>query len=87
MRIFRLIFPLFLIGLATPANAQQKLTVHKLEDIVIYRDDKFYSSFPSIVCRPDGELIVAFRRAPDRRPFGEPRSHPPELGSFQERAT
>src|SRR5579862_8575895 len=46
--------------------------VQKLEDVVIYKDDKFYSTFPSVVCRPNGELIVAFRRAPERRPFGEP---------------
>ena len=46
--------------------------VRKLQDLVIYRDDKFYSSFPSVVRRSDGELLVAFRRAPDRRVFGEP---------------
>lgn len=46
-------------------------SIHKLNDIVIYQDDKFYSSFPSIVRRPDGELLVAFRRAPERRAFGE----------------
>jgi hypothetical protein len=45
-------------------------SIHKLQDIVIYQDDKFYSSFPSIVRRPNGELLVAFRRAPDRRRFG-----------------
>jgi sialidase-1 len=45
--------------------------VRKLEDLVIYQDDKFYSSFPSIVRRPDGELLVAFRRAPERRALGE----------------
>lgn len=45
--------------------------VRKLEDLVIYKDDRFYSSFPSIVRRPNGELLVAFRRAPERRVFGE----------------
>lgn len=45
--------------------------IRKIEDIVIYKDDKYYSSFPSIVRRPDGELLLAFRRAPDRRLFGE----------------
>jgi hypothetical protein len=43
----------------------------KLKDVVVYRDDTFYSTFPSIVRRPDGELLVAFRRAPDQRNFGE----------------
>lgn len=43
----------------------------KVKDIVIYSGDRFYSSFPSVVKRSDGELIVAFRRAPDRKAFGE----------------
>jgi sialidase-1 len=58
------------------------LGVRRLENIVIYSDDKFYSSFPSLVRRPDGELLVAFRRAPERRLFGagtyahtDPNSH------------
>ncbi len=45
--------------------------VRKIRDIVIYRDTVFFSSFPSVVKRPDGEILVAFRRAPDRRIFGE----------------
>ncbi|MBZ5855839.1 sialidase family protein [Flavihumibacter profundi] len=45
--------------------------VRKLKDVVIYKDTAFYASFPSVVKRPDGELLVAFRRAPDRKIFGE----------------
>ena len=41
------------------------------EHRVIYQDTKFYSAFPSIVRRADGELLVAFRRAPERRHLGE----------------
>jgi hypothetical protein len=41
-----------------------------LEQSVVYADDLFYAAFPSVVCCPDGELIAAFRRAPDRRIFG-----------------
>lgn len=58
----------------------RKLKLSK--NITIYIDEKFYSAFPSVVCRPDGELIVAFRRAPDRRLLGakdvshaDPNSH------------
>jgi hypothetical protein len=40
-----------------------------LEHTTIYADSAYYSAFPSIVARPDGELLVAFRRAPDRRRF------------------
>ncbi len=42
----------------------------KIEDIVVFRDRSFYCAFPSVVCLPDGELIVAFRRAPNRKRFG-----------------
>jgi len=47
--------------------------VRKIKDIVIYQDENFYSSFPSIVRRRDSELLVAFRRAPERRQLGEKR--------------
>ena len=47
----------------------------KLKHVVIYEDPQYYSTFPSIVRRPDGELIVAFRRAPDRRRYGGQCAH------------
>lgn len=46
-----------------------------LEHIVVYEDARFYAAFPSMVRRADGELLVAFRRAPERRVFGEGVSH------------
>ncbi len=69
-----------LLILTTSASGQTTLGaaagVTKLKDLVIYRDDTFYSAFPSIVRRPDGELLVAFRRAPERRNFGDaPETH------------
>jgi hypothetical protein len=45
--------------------------VHKVKDILIYSDTAFYASFPSVVKKPNGKLLVAFRRAPDRKIFGE----------------
>ncbi len=52
------------------------MLLHKIKDLIIYSDDSFYSAFPSIVSLPNGELIVAFRRAPDRRVFSAPcKSH------------
>lgn len=47
------------------------LGIRKIKDIVIYRDPMFYSTFPSAITRPDGEILVAFRRAPERKIFGE----------------
>ena len=74
-------FPFLIIAFLTIASQTRSApalnpalsSVRKIEDLVIYQDDKFYSSFPSIVRRPNGELLVAFRRAPDRRIFGETR--------------
>jgi sialidase-1 len=45
--------------------------LRKIQDVVVYSDPRFHNAFPSVVRRPDGELVVAFRRAPDRRRFGE----------------
>lgn len=45
--------------------------IRKVEDVVIYADPQFHNAFPSVVRRPDGELLVAFRRAPDRRLLGD----------------
>src|SRR5215472_9936369 len=73
----QLLWALLQILLAAAALAQDSgvtsrlPAVRKLEDIVVYRDDQFYSSFPSIVRMADGELLAAFRRAPERRRFGE----------------
>jgi sialidase-1 len=62
---------LITVSFAIPLAAQQPPAVRKLKDVVVYSDDKFYCAFPSIVRRADGELIVAFRRAPERRAWGE----------------
>jgi len=48
--------------------------LRKVKDVVVYEDPLFYNAFPSVVKRPDGELLVAFRRAPDRTAFGEKRN-------------
>jgi sialidase-1 len=45
--------------------------VLKIKDIIIYEESGFYSTFPSVIRLPSGEYIVAFRRAPDRKIFGE----------------
>jgi sialidase-1 len=74
------IFALALILLAgTPtksgaqsASPKPPAGLKKIKDLVIYQDEKFHSAFPSIVKRPDGELLIAFRRAPDRRLSGQP---------------
>ena len=52
-------------------SSGDKPQIKKVKDVIIYEDPVFYASFPSVVKRPNGELLVAFRRAPNRRNFGE----------------
>src|SRR5690625_2097827 len=71
--IFITVFAILLCGIVMANNPTDTIPgVRNLRNVVICKDSMFYSSFPSIVKRPGGELIVAFRRAPDRRVFGEP---------------
>ena len=56
--------------------------IKKVKDIVIYEDTSFYSAFPSIVKNDDADFIVAFRRAPDRRIFGERRNKHTDPNSY-----
>jgi hypothetical protein len=77
--IFLLAFCSFRTGLGSEHPASH---IQKVKDIIVYKDEIFYSSFPSIVRRPGGELLVAFRRAPDRRLFGEPRTTHTDPNSY-----
>ena len=45
--------------------------VRKIEDVIIYQDAKFHSAFPSVIRKKNGEILLAFRRAPNRKVFGE----------------
>ena len=54
-----------------PARFDTTTSVSKIKNFIIYEDPLFYSSFPSVVKNEDGEIIVAFRRAPDRKVFLE----------------
>ncbi|MEO6246531.1 MAG: sialidase family protein [Opitutaceae bacterium] len=59
------------VGLAAEKPSQG---IRKIKDVVIYSDARFHCAFPSVEQRPDGELLVAFRRAPERRLLGEKRT-------------
>ncbi len=48
----------------------EQTTMKKIDDLIVYSNRSFYCAFPSVVCLPDGELIAAFRRAPNRKRFG-----------------
>jgi len=49
----------------------QSNTVKKVKDMIIYQDSLFYSTFPSIVKTKNNNFMLSFRRAPERRAFGE----------------
>src|SRR5690606_12527642 len=64
-----------------PKNALPK-GVKKIKDIVIYNDPTYYAAFPSVVKKPDGEYLLAFRRAPERKIFGEKGSNHVDPNSY-----
>ena len=70
MKPYRTLLAL-LVAAASLAAAANPAGIRKLDDVTIYAEAKFHSAFPSVVRRPDGELVLAFRRAPDRRLLGE----------------
>jgi len=83
------VFPFFVCSLGAVWQFETGQTavaaptgIRKVEDFVIYSDARFYSAFPSIVRRPNGELLVAFRRAPERRVLGEPGSSHTDPNSY-----
>lgn len=65
-----------------PLAAQPAAPLRKVRDFVLYEDPMFYAAFPSVVRRPDGELQVAFRRAPARVRFGEPKESHVDPNSY-----
>lgn len=66
------------------ANTNQSLSqdCKKIKDVIIYEDAQFYSSFPSVIKRKNGELYVAFRRAPDRKIFSEKENNHTDPNSY-----
>jgi sialidase-1 len=70
-RIHYMCLFLLLIACQFTEDAIVAQEIKKIKDVLIYEDPLFYSTFPSVIRRPDGEYIVAFRRAPDRKIFRE----------------
>lgn len=68
--------------LLSPRAAADATGVRKVRDVVIYEDARFHSAFPSVIKRPDGEIWVAFRRAPNRRMLGEDKNYHVDANSY-----
>lgn len=71
-----------ILAVVTPAAKAEPASLVKEKDVIIYSDDQFHSAFPSVVRRPDGELILAFRRAPNRAVFGEKSTNHTDPNSY-----
>ena len=54
-------------SMSRPALERSTPGMKKQADLTIYRDDMYYSAFPSLVVMKSGEILCAFRRAPNRR--------------------
>src|SRR5690606_18521527 len=80
---------IFCLLSAAPIFAQQQDRgqggvggLRKVRDIVIYEDPRFHSAFPSVVQMRNGEFLLAFRRGPERRNYGEPGSNHIDPNSY-----
>ena len=56
--------------------------VKKIKDVTIYKDSMFYSAFPSVIRLSNGEILVAFRRAPNRKVFKESKNNHLDPNSY-----
>ncbi len=79
--MFRILLA-FLVTATSLAAATSSGPAKKIRDLVLYHDPLFHSAFPSVVRRPDGELIVAFRRAPNRLALGEAKNNHVDPNSY-----
>ena len=75
--IYTYIFSLIIAGInifvckQEEKHSTEQVQIRKVKDVVIYEDAKYHATFPSAVKMGTNNYIVAFRRAPDRRKFGE----------------
>ncbi|MBY5956507.1 glycoside hydrolase [Membranicola marinus] len=67
----KIIMSALLMAFVLNAFCQNHSGMRKVKDFIIYQDASYYSTFPSVIKKEDGEILVAFRRAPNRQVFGE----------------
>ena len=74
---------LLLLSSFYAASAQQLASgVTRVADVVIYSDTAYFSAFPSVVQLDNGDLYVAFRRAPNRVIMGAERNRHVDANSY-----
>lgn len=72
-RLVALLLAVLLAIVFVSTAEPHKQGIKKVKDVVIYRDSMYYSAFPSVVKLDNGNLLVAFRRAPNRQMMGATR--------------
>lgn len=83
LHFLALTLTLCFIALIPMSNATPNSSgLRKVADVVIYRDDRFHCAFPSVVKLSDGDLLLAFRRAPNRLRYGEARNTHTDPNSY-----
>ena len=81
MRLF-LQFLLILFSVVAMHAQQLAPGVNKLTDVEIYNDSAYFSAFPSVVRLDNGDLYLAFRRAPNRIMMGAERNRHVDANSY-----
>jgi sialidase-1 len=70
MKINKIVGLAMALLLSSQVGFGQSHSIKKVKDIIVYQDTLFYNAFPSVIKKKDGEFLVAFRQAPNRRIFG-----------------
>ena len=71
-----------LLVLMVSVNLPGFSQIRKMKDIIVYSDTAFYAAFPSVVVQKDGKILTAFRRAPNRKIFGEAHNNHVDANSY-----
>ncbi|MFA7492002.1 MAG: exo-alpha-sialidase, partial [Proteiniphilum sp.] len=82
MIIFSFLFVFSFCNAFNREGSIEQQNIRKIKDIIIYEDVQYYSSFPSAIKTDEKDFIVAFRRAPDRKIFGEKGSNHVDPNSY-----
>ena len=82
--LFGVVFIVTCMGCSSQKLASTKpiIALEKQKDVIIYQDSMFHSAFPSVIKRENGNYMVAFRRAPERKIFGEKGSNHVDPNSY-----
>lgn len=59
------------VAVGQDSTASSNPGIKKIKDVIIYKDTLFHLAFPSVIRKKEGTIVVAFRRALERRLIGE----------------